>query len=340
MCCSRTGSAPVATRIARGLLSGLVSGSSSWVSAVGGGELAQDGGAGVLGQPGQHGVGLFGVQQVVVQRHEFGPDAPGAVVEEFAQSGVDVAAGAGPGDELAFQAAAGVSTGTTPPRYLTYQLLSYQVNLLEGVRVMRLIYIFDAYCGWSHGFSATLREITARHPDLPTEVVSGGLFVGERRVPVREFGYIQGANAQIHDKTGAEFGDAYERLIADGSFVMDSEAAARGFAALRQAAPDRAAELAIAMQRAFYLDGLSLSDPATYQTVAEQAGLDGATVAAEFTDSRSAAAAAADFQRAAQLGVTGFPTLIAAHGDRLTPIAYGHASPDQVEERLAALSVR
>jgi hypothetical protein len=52
--------------------------------AVGGGELAQDGGAGVLGQPGQHGVGLFGVQQVVVQRRQLGPDAPGAVVEEFA----------------------------------------------------------------------------------------------------------------------------------------------------------------------------------------------------------------------------------------------------------------
>jgi putative protein-disulfide isomerase len=205
---------------------------------------------------------------------------------------------------------------------------------------MRLIYVFDAYCGWSHGFSATLNEIAARHSDLPVEVISGGLFVGERRVPVREFGYVQGANAQIHDKTGAEFGAGYERLIADGSFVMDSEAAARGFAALREAAPDRAAELAVAVQHAFYLDGLSLSEPATYRKVAEHAGLDSEAVAAAFTDPRSAAAAAADFQRAAQLGVTGFPTLIAAHGDGLTPIAHGHASPDQVEERLVALSIR
>lgn len=205
---------------------------------------------------------------------------------------------------------------------------------------MRLIYVFDAYCGWSHGFSATLREITARRPELPVEVISGGLFVGQRRIPVREFGYIQGANAQIHDRTGAEFGAAYERLIADGSFVMDSEAAARGFAALREAAPERAAELAIALQNAFYLDGLSLSAPATYRTVAQQAGLDADAVVAAVTDARSAATAAADFQRAAQLRVTGFPTLIAAHGETMTPIAYGHASPDQVEERLVALSVR
>ena len=113
-------------------------------------------------------------------------------------------------------------------------------------------------------------------------MVSGGLFTGTRRVPIREFGYVQGANAQISELTGAEFGAAYERLIADGSFVMDSEAAARGVAALRQAAPDRAVELAVALQRAFYVDGLSLSDPATYRKVAEEAGLDADAVVAAF----------------------------------------------------------
>ncbi|MDI6098866.1 DsbA family protein [Actinoplanes sp. NEAU-A12] len=203
---------------------------------------------------------------------------------------------------------------------------------------MRLIYVFDAYCGWSHGFSATLRQLTARHPGLPVEVVSGGLFTGARRVPVREFGYLQGANAQIAEATGAEFGAAYERLIADGSFVMDSEAAARGVAALREAAPLRAADLAVALQHAFYIDGLSLSDPATYRTVATRTGLDAQAVAAAFTHPRSAAAAAADFQRSARLGVVGFPTLLAAHGDTTTPLAYGHASAAQIEARLAALT--
>jgi len=138
---------------------------------------------------------------------------------------------------------------------------------------MKLVYVFDAYCGWSHGFSGTLREVVSRHPDLPVEVVSGGLFTGARRMPIREFGHVQGANATIAEVSGAEFGAAYERLIADGSFVMDSQAAARGMAALRQAAPARAAELATALQDVFYVDGLSLSDPATYRKVAEEAGL-------------------------------------------------------------------
>jgi putative protein-disulfide isomerase len=202
---------------------------------------------------------------------------------------------------------------------------------------MKLVYAFDAYCGWSYGFAPTLAEFARRHPGLEIEVVSGGLFTGPRRVPIRKFGYVQGANAKISEQTGVDFGPGYERLIADGSFVMDSEAAARGVAALRQAAPDRIVELAGAMQHAFYVDGLSLSDPATYRTIAEAAGLDPEAVVAAFTGPDAAAAAQADFARSAGLGVDSFPTLLAVAGERPKVLAVGHATVDQLDRRLDAL---
>jgi putative protein-disulfide isomerase len=203
---------------------------------------------------------------------------------------------------------------------------------------MKPVHVFDAYCGWSHGFAGTLREVVSRHPDLPVEVISGGLFTGPRRVPIHEFGYVQGANAKITELTGAEFGAGYARLITDGSFVMDSEAAARGMAALRRAAPGRAAELAAALQRAFYVDGLSLSEPAAYRKVAEAAGLDADAAVASLGTPWARAAAEADFRRAAELGVTAFPTLLAVDGDRVTALARGHATADEIERRLAALA--
>jgi len=202
---------------------------------------------------------------------------------------------------------------------------------------MKLVYVFDAYCGWSHGFSRTIAAVAARHPELPVEVVSGGLFTGARRVPIRDFGYIGGANARISELTGAAFGAAYQRLVADGSFVMDSEAAARGMAALRQAAPDRAVELAVALQRAFYVDGQSLSDPDTYRTVAQAAGLDADPVVEHFQSPGGQAAAEADFARAAALGVDSFPTLLAVHGDTTAVLARGDATADQIDQRLTAL---
>ena len=205
---------------------------------------------------------------------------------------------------------------------------------------MKLVHVFDAYCGWSHGFSGTLSEVVARHPGLPVEVVSGGLFTGSRRVPIRRFGHVRGANAQIAELTGAEFGEAYERLVADGSFVMDSEAAARGMAALRDAAPDRAAELAVALQRVFYVDGLSLSDAATYRKIAEGTGLDADAVVTAFASPGAEAAAEADFRRAAELGVTGFPTFLAVDGQgSVTELAYGRATADEIDARLAAAAI-
>jgi putative protein-disulfide isomerase len=206
------------------------------------------------------------------------------------------------------------------------------------VSPVKLVYVFDAYCGWSHGFSEVLTEIAGRHPDLPVEVVSGGLFTGARRVPIREFGHIKGANAKISELTGVEFGDAYERLIADGSFVMDSEDAARGMAAVRQVVPGRAVDLAATLQHAFYVDGLSLSDPATYRTVAAAAGLDPDAVVEAFTAPASAAAAQEDFARASGLGVHSFPTLLAVDGDRQKIVAVGHATADQVDRRLDAFA--
>jgi putative protein-disulfide isomerase len=205
---------------------------------------------------------------------------------------------------------------------------------------MKLVYVFDAYCGWSHGFSPTISEVAKRHPQLPVEVVSGGLFRGARRVPIRDFGYIGGANAKISELTGAEFGPGYQELIADGSFVMDSEAAARGMAALREAAPTRAVELAVALQHAFYVDGLSLSDPDTYRAVAKATGLSDDTaesVVEHFQSPDGQAAAAADFARAAGLGVDSFPTVLAVHDDTTAVLARGHATADQIDQRIAAL---
>lgn len=145
------------------------------------------------------------------------------------------------------------------------------------------------------------------------------------------------ANAQIAEVTGAEFGEAYRRLVDDGSFVMDSSAAARGVVALRQAAPARAVELAVALQRAFYVDGRSLSDPDTYRHVARAAGLDADAVIAALQAPDSQIAAEADFRRVARLGIDSFPTLLARTGSDITRLARGHATADQVEQRRAAL---
>ena len=90
--------------------------------------------------------------------------------------------------------------------------------------------------------------------------------------------------------------------------------------------------------RQIYIDGRSLSGPATYHEIALSAGLDADAVVAAFLGPGSRAAAQADFRRAGRLGVTGFPTLLADDSDQVVTLARGHATADEVDQRLAALA--
>ncbi|WP_432146492.1 DsbA family protein [Streptomyces sp. bgisy084] len=175
----------------------------------------------------------------------------------------------------------------------------------------RLTYAFDAYCGWCYGFGPALRQFAAENAGrIDLRVVSGGLFSGPRALPVSAYGHIPGANQRIADLTGVTFGDGYERTLAEGSTVMDSTAAATALVALRRQAPGRALELAGALQRAWYVDGHSLSDVGVHRSIAAQHALDSDAVADAFLDPATRAEAEREFRELRRLGVDAYPTLL------------------------------
>jgi len=177
----------------------------------------------------------------------------------------------------------------------------------------QVIYVFDAYCGWCHGFGPTVQEFwELNRGRIAFTAISGGLFLGSRRLPLRTFGYIDAANARIAQLTGARFGQPYKRLLVDGNLVLDSEAAASGFAALREQQPARAVELANAVHRAFFERGLSLSDADTFAEIASHLELDPARARTFVAGTHGRAAALHDFSLARALGANAFPALLVA----------------------------
>lgn len=173
-----------------------------------------------------------------------------------------------------------------------------------------LLYVFDAYCGWCYGFSATIEEV-AGDTDIDVTVLPGSLFTGDRSGPLSAYPHIPEANTRIAEATGVRFGDAYQSVLADGSLRMNSDDAAVGYTALRTVlGAGRDAELAGAMQRAFYLDGLSLSDPQTYRRIAVGLEANPDTVEAAFADPEVRENARQLQQQAQHLGVNSYPTLL------------------------------
>ncbi len=179
---------------------------------------------------------------------------------------------------------------------------------------LSLIYVWDAYCGWCYGFSNSIRALHENHPEISLTLISGGLFVGERSLPIKEYPHISEANQRISQLTGVEFDERYQKLLANGTFLLDSEAAAIGFSALRSVAPDRALYLAASMQKAFYQDGKSLSDDETYQDIASSHYLDPDAVMERMKTKEVINDAYADFEKVHQLQVNSYPTLLLKKG--------------------------
>lgn len=176
---------------------------------------------------------------------------------------------------------------------------------------VRLTYAFDAYCGWCYGFGPALREFADANADrIDLHVLSGGLFTGPRAQPIGAFPHIPGANARIAQITGVTFGDAYQRVLAEGTRVMDSTDAATGLVALRRQAPERQLEMAGAIQRAWYVDGRDLSAVEVYRAIATDLGLDPNATDAAYRDPASRAEAEREFRELRKLGVDSYPTLL------------------------------
>jgi putative protein-disulfide isomerase len=198
-----------------------------------------------------------------------------------------------------------------------------------------VLYITDAYCGWCYGFGPTLHTFYEgnRHR-VPFRVISGGMFVGELRLPIRSYGHLEEVNARIAQRMGVTFGDPYKALLREGSFVQDSEVAAVGLAALRDQAPELAIEFIGTMQRAFYSDGLNLSDAETYKMIARDYGLDSERVVSFFTGPEGVAAARKDFSLARELGVFSYPTLVVCRGEIVSRLPSVGNSPETLTRRL------
>lgn len=147
-----------------------------------------------------------------------------------------------------------------------------------------LTYAFDAYCAWCYGFGPTLRAFAEDNAHrIRLGVVSAGLYTGARSLPIAAYPHLSAERGTITRLTGVTFGTGYDRAVSRGTTVLDSAAAPPGLAALRDQPGISELDAAEAMQRAWFVDGRSLSDAEVYRDIAEELGLDADAVTAAYS---------------------------------------------------------
>ena len=197
----------------------------------------------------------------------------------------------------------------------------------------RLLYVMDPMCSWCWGFApvATALIARARQAGVETRLVVGGLRTGSSALDASTRRYILEHWQAVNEATGQPF--RFDGAMPDG-FVYDTEPACRALVAARSLDSDKVWTLLALIQQAFYQKAEDVTLAPTLVNLAEQAGLDRASFAAAFTGAEQRAATAADFTWVQDLGIAGFPTLLAERNGQLALLTNGYQSLESLEPLL------
>ncbi|MEL7941440.1 DsbA family protein [Pseudomonas delhiensis] len=189
-------------------------------------------------------------------------------------------------------------------------------------------------CSWCWGFAPVAQALIeqARAAGVPLALVMGGLRTGHgAALEPATRRYILEHWQAVHLATGQPF--RFEGALPEG-FVYDTEPACRAVVAARRLDEEAAWALVKAIQQAFYVDGRDVTEAATLAQLAEGVGLPRIEFAELFDSQENHLATQADFSWTRDLGIAGFPTLLAERNGQLALLTNGYQPLEELAPML------
>lgn len=198
----------------------------------------------------------------------------------------------------------------------------------------RLLYVMDPMCSWCWGFAPVMQALAeqAAAAGVVLHLVVGGLRREQHRLEPADRQRLIGYWTQVAEATGQPF-DAERGLPA--GLVYDTEPACRALVTARGLQPEKAWVLALAIQQAFYCEGRDVTRGDVLLALAEGVGLEGERFAALYDAAAQREATEADFRWAQNLGIAGFPTLLAERDGQLALLTNGYRPLSGLQPLLA-----
>lgn len=199
----------------------------------------------------------------------------------------------------------------------------------------KIIYIYDAYCGWCYGFSPVITAFHEKHKnEYGFEVISGGLITGNRVGPMDPdmAKYIKSAIPRLVQITGVTVSDAYINTLGHPNRKNDSLEPAKAMSAFKKFKPNRVVEFASWLQKAQFIGAKDLTSLEIYKEAAIFFEISPEVFIKEMEASTNAANA--DFMQAQKWGITGFPAVVLDRGDTLIALSNGFTDLQNLETSL------
>jgi putative protein-disulfide isomerase len=204
-----------------------------------------------------------------------------------------------------------------------------------------LIYIADPMCSWCYGFGPELSALMQGLPELPVEVVVGGLRpYNTEQMDEKLKTTLLSHWRTVAEKTGLPFmGDA---LMREG-FIYNTEPACRAVVTARRLMPSATLAVFQTIQHAFYANGMDV----THADVLSEIGAavltdmgvptDAAAFQVAMASEESIMATHDDFSLVQKWGVNGFPTLVLERDGKLDLVTAGYIEMPLLVEQMQAI---
>jgi len=199
----------------------------------------------------------------------------------------------------------------------------------------KLIYVGDPMCSWCYGFSPELEKLVHDiDSEVEVDIVMGGLRPYYQQ-PITEMkDFLSHHWEDVHKASGQPF--SYDILDREG-LNYDTEPACRAVVVVRAMDASKTLDFFKQVQKAFYYDNKDLRQVSSYTDILESLNLDVADFATKFDQEEYKALVKSDFQRARDIGVNSFPTVLLQQGDKVTVVGKGYAKSDRLKEAIAKL---
>lgn len=196
-----------------------------------------------------------------------------------------------------------------------------------------LLYIADPMCSWCYGFAPVIGAIAKHFGErLPVKIMVGGLRAGNTRaMAASDKDYISNAWTRVHAASGQPFDHAF---FARQGFVYDTEPACRAIVAMRTLNPDKTLAFKAAISAAFYGVNRDTTSTDVLADIAADSGADRQRFLETFNLADIRNETARDFMTAKDMGVEGFPCLLAGKENQYAIVTNGYRPIDGMIEAL------
>lgn len=200
---------------------------------------------------------------------------------------------------------------------------------------VKIIYVYDAICGWCFGFSPTMAKIKEHYQgNIEFEVVSGGLKLGEGAGAIDIVApYIKTSYQQVEKTCGVKFGDAFVNgTLKKGTMILNSLPPAIALSIMKERYPEKGLVFASLLHKMYYVDGIEPENYNAYGIYAATLGYDKDEFNKKMQDNTYIQKAYKDFEYAQQLGANSFPTVILENNGKRETLFQGYLTFDRAKK--------